>query len=534
MPVPAKVSDVPARREWVPAAVRISSHLVVWAAVIIPVGVVLATGWIPTGDDAAIAIRAHQSLTLHPPLLGMFSTLANSSGRATYDPGPLLFWLLAVPVRLDPVHGSAWGAALFCGAALSVAVEAVWSTRQWVGCAVLAFAAADYLWLVTAVFENPSWNAFFPVPFIIAALAIAWVVASGSVGWWPVLVLVGSVAAQGQLIFTIPAVVLVVTAPIIALGVAGRPDRLRWMVVGVVVGVACWAAPIVQQLGSHGNVSALAASGRGLPRIGATFGLRAVGMVGSPSALWLHRLPEGFFGVIGAIAANSPILGVAVLVIVALVAVLAWRAGRCRLCALAAVAFVGAVSAGIALSVVPQKNELSLDYTICFLWGVSILVWTAVVWGIVALLASSDGVRRGFDQHVGRHRARMVGGLVAIGVPLAVVVVGASSLSSYVPQLTTVGLDTRGFRTVIVFTGRIERAEPRGPVTLKVSSPLKGYYVANALTEGIAWRLQADGWRPGLVDVQRAYTGLDPQPGAPEYIVTVAPDGRVTLRSHPG
>ena len=32
--------------------------------------------------------------------------------HVAFDPGPLLFWMLALPVRMDPAHGVLWGAAL--------------------------------------------------------------------------------------------------------------------------------------------------------------------------------------------------------------------------------------------------------------------------------------------------------------------------------------------------------------------------------------------------------------------------------------
>ena len=138
----------------VPMAGRIASHLAVWLVVAVPLGVVLSKGWVATGDDAAIAIRSHQVLGLHPPLVGLASTAAAGSGQHLYDPGPLMFWLLAIPVRIDPTHGSLWGAALLGGIPLSVAIEAAWSTRAWLGCLLIAFAAANYLWLAPVVFES--------------------------------------------------------------------------------------------------------------------------------------------------------------------------------------------------------------------------------------------------------------------------------------------------------------------------------------------------------------------------------------------
>ena len=214
--------------------------------------VVLTHGWTAGGDFASISIRAFQTTEHSPPLVGMLST-AGSVGHNISDPGPLLFWLLALPVRIDPAHGALWGGALLGGAAMSVAVEATWSTGRWLGCAIIGFCALDLVWLVPQVFETLMWNAYFPIPFLLATIVVAWVVCMGGYGWWPVLVATGSIAAQAHLIFVLPCVPLVVGAPIAALWVAGRPHRIRWFDIGLGVGVACWLAPLLQNLRRTGE-----------------------------------------------------------------------------------------------------------------------------------------------------------------------------------------------------------------------------------------------------------------------------------------
>ena len=82
-----------------------------------------------------LRLDLHTSIPDHrasPPLVGMLST-AGTVGHNIFDPGPLLFWLLAIPVRIDPAHGALWGAALLGGAAMSVAVEAILVDRTVAG-----------------------------------------------------------------------------------------------------------------------------------------------------------------------------------------------------------------------------------------------------------------------------------------------------------------------------------------------------------------------------------------------------------------
>ena len=83
-----------------PHIVRWASHGLVWIALLVPMVSELARGWRPDSDNAAIAARAYQSLSLHPPLVGMTTVAGN--GHVLFDPGPLMFYLLAVPVHLDP------------------------------------------------------------------------------------------------------------------------------------------------------------------------------------------------------------------------------------------------------------------------------------------------------------------------------------------------------------------------------------------------------------------------------------------------
>ena len=85
------------------------------------------------------------------------------------------------------------------------------------------------MWLVPQVFETLVWNAYFPIPFLVATIVVAWVVCMGGYGWWPVLVATGSIAAQTHLFFVLPCVPLVIVAPIAALWVAGRPHRIGWL-----------------------------------------------------------------------------------------------------------------------------------------------------------------------------------------------------------------------------------------------------------------------------------------------------------------
>ncbi len=521
------------RRPWqdrLPGVTRIGSHLVVWSCLLVPVIIELARGWVPVGDNAAIAIRAHQALSLHPPVVGMFT----SAGRDLYDPGPLLFWLLAVPTHLDPVRGPLWGAAVVCGAVLSVAIEAVWRTRLWLGCAVIAFVMVDLLWLTPEVLLSPMWNAYFPIPFLIACLALAWVVARGGWGWWPPLVFVASVAAQSHLLFTIPSVALAVLAPLVGMALAGSPRRWRWVLVGGGVGLVCWLAPILQNFGPDGNLSALLASGRGQPVFGSSFGLKTLATATNPSPIWLTHEPTGWYSGGQLIGGNSSSLGIVALVILAAIAAGAWRVGRRSLAALAAVTVIALAGIGTGFAIFPVRSFVSLNYLTVCLWVLGILFWTVVVWTVLVLGAFVVRLRTGEARLEGGHpdeaelSARSTGWLFA-GAMFMVVMFGLaafSALPSVRFPLIPTGWEWQPADTALVANAAkaVERVVPRQTnVTLTSPVDADDELIVLLDTEALAYRLESDGWQPSLTSLGADYTLL--RPGRDSVTLKIVIDG---------
>ena len=61
-------------------------------------------GWVPSGDEANIATRSLDVFSRHPPLTGLPTTsYLTGSGIFTDHPGPIEFYLLAVPLRGSPL-----------------------------------------------------------------------------------------------------------------------------------------------------------------------------------------------------------------------------------------------------------------------------------------------------------------------------------------------------------------------------------------------------------------------------------------------
>ncbi len=526
------VSTPANERPWtdrLPGITRIVSHVVVWSCLLAPVIIELTKGWVPVGDNAAIAIRAHQSLSLHPPWVGMYTTAGSGLTHTLYDPGPLLFWLLAIPVHLDPVRGALWGSALLGGAVLSVAVEAVWRTRAWIGCAVIAFVVVDLLWLTPEVLEDLVWNAYFPVPFLVATLALAWVVARGGWGWWPTLVLVASVAAQCHLIFVIPCVALAVLAPAGGWVLSGRPPRWRWLGIGLVVGLACWLAPLLQNVGSQGNLSALLSSGQGQKRVGLSYALQMLATAASPDPIWLTKEPLTFFPVGALIGKHAAVYGVFALVVLAGIAVGAWRTARRSLSALAGVALVAAVGIVCAFAIFPLKNAFSVDYLIICLWVLGILCWTVMLWTLWVVVGTA--VRRrtgrapaagdGVDQPSLSPRSSAWLFAASTGMVVVVGVAAFSALASFEPSGDVTGWGPSETTTIDNLAAAIEHTVPRGAVLVSIKADPADEFTALWESEGVAYRLQMDGWTPGLIGTGEAFTGLSPVRHAPRLFITL-------------
>src|SRR5262249_38164732 len=143
-------------------------------------------------------------------------------------------------------------------------------------------------------------------------------------GWWPVLVVTGSVAAQAHLMFTISAVALILLG--LGAGLAGTfraKAGYRWAVIGLIAALGCWSAPLVQQLTARvGNFTGLA-RGQGPPgsQAGPAFGLKALAASAQPPPVWW--MPAGPPLRLGLIGSRPAAAGVVVLVLAVVVLVAA-------------------------------------------------------------------------------------------------------------------------------------------------------------------------------------------------------------------
>ena len=367
---------------------RVVCHAVAEVPFLLVALVQIVQGWRPSGDEAIISIRSWAVFTSHSPLLGEFTTVSGCTRHVAFDPGPLLFWMLALPVRMDPAHGVLWGAAVWCAVAMAVCVEAAWAVRRATGAIAVAGFAVVLAATQPDVLVNSDWNPHFGLVWFAATCAVAWAVGTGHLRWWPVLVLTASIAAQCHLTYTLPAVLLAVLAPLPHVRRwLGGTDGRAWLPAGLCAGAACWGVPIVQQLtGRPGNVSVLLRCVGGHV-MGGRFGLQTLASAVVPPPLWFHGPPGSAHALLKGLTAHSAGVGIAVLTALAVVAVGAWTARRKDLAVLAGVALLVAGSTAWEIALQPTSNAMALLYVETVLWPVGMMIWGVAALAVVEVVA---------------------------------------------------------------------------------------------------------------------------------------------------
>ena len=249
--------------------------------------------YVPLDDNAVTEARARDVFSVRVPLIGTVSSVTQIGNGVVNHPGPLLFDLLALPVRLFP-HGSgvAVGVAMIH---IATIVTMLWCSRRLLGdagaCVVMAV-AAGFLWSLGSEAWYEVWQPVVPMlPFLLALVSM-WALAAGHDAAAVPAVVATSFAVQthGSYLLLGPSLLLV--AVVCRWVLTPRPSvSRRPLIAAGVVGVLVWLQPIVDQLvGSH-NMSALrqqAMDGQEGRSLGFAAAVRAAAMVLVKPPLWLR------------------------------------------------------------------------------------------------------------------------------------------------------------------------------------------------------------------------------------------------------
>ena len=502
-------------RGWDPARVAVSVPLVAAAVR------AAASGWIPVGENAVISLRAADVGTANHPWLGTASSVSVSTGASANHPGPLLFDLLALPVKLlGPRWGLVVGVLLLHLVAAHVTVVALRSVGGRAGAWAAAAMVVGLSWLLGPQLVLDPWNPHVLLLPMLAMLASATAVAAGEAAFAPWMVLAGSLVLQVHLS-------LIIVVPVVVLAASGWAVRFHrtgsarsWAWAAALAGVV-WFQPLWQQLfgPGRGNLSALVHGTDGGPRVGLTLGARLVADVVAVPPFWLRpsftdtlsdmplrAADGGALPTPGWLVAAAPAL---VLLAVALgllgcAAVLAHRRGHTGPAAACGLAICGLAAAVVSAAAIPADGYGVAPHQLRFLWPLALWWPGALAWAAWALW----GVRRARARRWARPS-------IAVAVVLGVL----ASLPGY-PQPVGVARGTPSMADVRRVQDQISSA--RVPETLLEEG---GLWIGEPYTIPVLQAL----WRndqPVVVDASGAV-----QFGSAREVGAVPPDMVLYLRA---
>ena len=375
-------------------------RLVAVAVVVVAAPVVAAliraldAGYMVNGDQAIIAARATDVFTARFPLVGGFSTATYLVAEPAYHPGPLLFWLLAVPARL---HWSGALPAVMAAVNLASAAGVLLLARRRGGDGLmLATAAALVLAfgsLRTDVIRDV-WNpAAAVVPFALL-IYLCWSLACGELRLLPLAVLVASFTMHCHVAYVVPSLLL------LAVGLAGlvlaRRRRVReprsggrWWLAAAAVGLVCWSGPLIDR----DNLGTLAdAAGARDEALGSVAGLHAVERALGVSPWWLHRAQSPLTRVADVVSGPPVATWVTAAALLVALGVLLGIAGRRRR---ADVVAACAVALALCLALYPltasypkgPEQLASYGYTSWWAAPAGMFAWLTVGWSAATLWA---------------------------------------------------------------------------------------------------------------------------------------------------
>jgi hypothetical protein len=447
--------------------------------------------WVPAGDDGIIATRAWDVFTSHTPLIGQYSEAGLVlHGQIMHGPGPMQYWLLALPVRF----GSVTSIAVTMGVINTLAIIGSVALARRRGGLILMFAAALGIALTSQSLPtegmhdiwNPAAGLF---PFLLL-IFLGWSLACGDYRLLPVTALVASFVTQTHLMYAAP------TAAVLAVGLGGlllwrlarrrssgpeprRPEpRLPvpriwpWALAALVIVAACWAPPAIDQIKNNpGNLATIArtAEHRGAT-LGRTVGWHAVVRSVGVTPWWLY-VPASEWERKADVRAtpsstrtNSTIALLAALFVAGLIGALRRRWD------LASAALIGLLLCGaIYLEAASNPKTLLLAETLAYtMWWGSVLgfwVWLILAWGVWLGLAglSRPAIRALRARSPARLRAlpprtRLVAVVLAsLGALAGLVAVGSAVAETEKPDS-----HVYEYRSIRKIAAAIERHVPPG------------------------------------------------------------------------
>ncbi len=350
----------------------------------------VSVGWMPGADQAIIATRAYDVFRSHTPLVGQYTTAAGVIGRVASDPGPMLYWLVALPSRF----GDPDAITITMGAVNTLAILAASRSANRRGGRVLMFAAAAGIAFMcrslAAETFHDEWNAssgLFPLTLLIFHRLVGglWrappVATGGAAGE---LRGAGASGLRGARAGADIAGAGGLTVARIARRRAAPSDGgslPAWALAAVLVACVCWTPTVVDDIGHRpGNLTRLIqVATQRKATVGAPVGRNAVvRAIGLPRPWWTY-VPRSRYERKYDLRVKPSSLRTAaaidVLAALALVTVSGLVRGRADLAvaAVIALALCAALAFDAASTPTPRVMAATLGYTMW--WGSQVGLW---------------------------------------------------------------------------------------------------------------------------------------------------------------
>jgi hypothetical protein len=489
-------------------------------------------------DDAATAWRSFSVFSAKSPLVGhsLFGAVQ------AYGLGPLQYWLLAIPVRLDPAHGLLWGAAIVAIVGVNLALFAAWIAGRLPATLAVATAFLLVFHSQLGVVIDPSWNPWLATIWVVTALTTAWTVATGHLWWWPVNVFAATVATQCHEFAAIPAVSLCLTS--IALGLIAVPASARRRralgpaITGAGVGTFLWCPPVLEQLTGHpGNLTLIWRESRANGgSLGWNTALKALGAVVKPNAIWLHQVPHGHpvqnFLYVGATVSGPAYWGLLALLLLLAISVAALLLHKDSLAALAALTLVAAIGTCESVAIFPSSHVLVFTYLGSLVAPIGIAIWFTAIWAGWLLIGAGIGRLKLGTGHaqVARLGAAVVAFFFVIGISTSTIVDGA-------PSARDAMFPFDGYNALadaVSASMKIERLHLTRPFTLEVAGAERNDVFA--VEASVAYALFRQGLQPRMIGDVARYFGPSyrTRPGLPVLRVDLRHAHLSPLAKSPG
>lgn len=252
----------------------------------------IANGYTPIGDDGLLLLRSRDVFTDFNPLLGTWSSSSVAFGVQINNPGPLLFDLMALPVKLfGSGPGMAIGVGAMNAACLVAAAAIAHRVAGRIAFLLILLLGASFAWSMGSELIYDVWQPHSLLSPFFLLIVLAWSVAEGRLKALAWSIAVASLLVQTHLsyVYLAPLIILIGLALYLWTQRAGFAAAMRSLVKPVLwsvgVGVLLWAQPLWQQLHGPGesNMDRLidAASGRygTMPSFSASLAVRFVGAV---------------------------------------------------------------------------------------------------------------------------------------------------------------------------------------------------------------------------------------------------------------